>query len=339
MRHVLDAAAASDMPTDPRLWLDAPPVSSYPACQAVKAAADQGLDEPYLRVVREGLMVDRVKLDNADALIGAARRVPGLDVERFAIDLHSAAIVEAFGADMERARAAAREGERRVPFPSFAVRGEDGEAVHWVYDSVDPEQLRAAALAAGAASRPAADRPRGGDPLRAHRHAGGGRRLRSPRAAGRGRAVAAGRGLEAQRRARPDRGAVESGSGLPMPRWWPCAGELPHRGEGVPAAEAGAVVPVANRSGLGSVSGLNPEQFGLQRRARPAERRGGLLPLGEAVERTRSAARADADEAGLSTGRRARARSARWRSARGGRTARDRARRCGPRACRRRSSA
>jgi putative protein-disulfide isomerase len=153
MRHVLDAAAASGMPTDPRLWLDAPPVSSYPACQAVKAAADQGLDEPYLRVVREGLMVDRVKLDSADALIGAARRVPGLDVERFRIDLHSAAVVEAFGADMEAARGAAREGERRVPFPSFALRGEDGE-VHWVYDSGDPEELRAAALAAGATSRP-----------------------------------------------------------------------------------------------------------------------------------------------------------------------------------------
>jgi putative protein-disulfide isomerase len=153
MRHVLDAAAASGMPTDPRLWLDAPPVSSYPACQAVKAAGDQGLDEPYLRVVREGLMVDRVKLDNADARIGAARRVTGLDVERFAIDLHSAAIVEAFGADMERARAAAREGERRVPFPSFSVRGEDGQE-HWVYDSGDPEQLRAAALAAGATARP-----------------------------------------------------------------------------------------------------------------------------------------------------------------------------------------
>jgi putative protein-disulfide isomerase len=153
MRHVLDAAAVSGMPTDPRLWLDAPPVSSYPACQAVKAAADQGLDEPYLRVVREGLMVDRAKLDSADALVGAARRVPGLDVERFAIDLQSAAIVEAFGADMERGRAAARDGERRVPFPSFALRGEDGDE-HWVYDSGDPERLRAAALAAGATAWP-----------------------------------------------------------------------------------------------------------------------------------------------------------------------------------------
>jgi putative protein-disulfide isomerase len=149
MRHVLDAAAESGMPTDPRLWLDAPPTSSYPACQAVKAAAEQGLDGPYLRVVREGLMVDRLKLDTAEALTDAARRVPGMDVERFAIDLRSHAIVEAFGADLERTRAAARDGEPRVPFPSFEVRGDD--EVHWVSDSTDPTQLRRAALAAGGA--------------------------------------------------------------------------------------------------------------------------------------------------------------------------------------------
>jgi putative protein-disulfide isomerase len=153
MRHVLDAADASGMPTDPRLWLDAPPVSSYPACQAVKAAAEQGLDAAYLRVVREGLMVDRLKLDSTAALTDAARRVPGLDVERFAIDLGSAAIVEAFGADMERAQAAAPEGERRVPFPSFSMRGEAG-GVHWLYDSTNAAELRRVALAAGAAPQP-----------------------------------------------------------------------------------------------------------------------------------------------------------------------------------------
>jgi predicted DsbA family dithiol-disulfide isomerase len=152
MRHVLDAASESGMPTDPRLWLDAPPSSSYPACQAVKAAAEQHLDGPYLRVVREGLMVDRLKLDNADALIDAARRVPAMNVERFAIDLRSHAIVEAFGADLERTRAAARDGEPRVPFPSFEVRGE-GDEVHWIYDSTDPAQLRQAALAAGGAAQ------------------------------------------------------------------------------------------------------------------------------------------------------------------------------------------
>jgi putative protein-disulfide isomerase len=156
MRHVMDAAAESAMPTDPRLWLDAPPTSSYPACQAVKAAAEQRLDGPYLRVVREGLMVDRRKLDNADALTDAARRVAGMDVERFAVDLRSHAIVEAFGADLERTRAAARAGEPRVPFPSFEVRG-DGDEVHWLYDSMDIAQLRRLALDAGGEPQPLPD--------------------------------------------------------------------------------------------------------------------------------------------------------------------------------------
>jgi hypothetical protein len=155
MRHVLDAAAASAMPTDPRLWLDAPPTSSYPGCLAVKAAAEQGLDGAYLRVVREGLMVDRLKLDNPQALTDVARRVPEIDVERFAIDLRSNAIVEAFGADLEATREAARDGERRVPFPSFAVRGHD--RVHWLYDTTDPAELRAAAIAAGATPGPLPD--------------------------------------------------------------------------------------------------------------------------------------------------------------------------------------
>ena len=159
MHHVLDAAAASGMPVDARVWLDAPPRSSYPACHAVKAAAEQRLDAPYLRAVREGLMVERRPMDSAESLIDAARRVPGLNVERFTIDLHSAAIAEAFGADLDRARAAAPQTHtaerRRVPFPSFEFRAPDGgpraeAAVVGVYDSGDAGELRAAALAAGA---------------------------------------------------------------------------------------------------------------------------------------------------------------------------------------------
>jgi putative protein-disulfide isomerase len=149
MRHVMDAAAASGMPTDPRLWLDAPPASSYPACQAVKAAADQRLEGEYLRVVREGLMVDRRKLDSLDALVDAARGVPGMDVERLAIDLRSHASLEAFGADLERARAAGREGEPRVPIPSFLVADEV-----WLRDSTDVDALRDAVAAAGADPQP-----------------------------------------------------------------------------------------------------------------------------------------------------------------------------------------
>jgi Thioredoxin len=78
MHHVLDACAASGMPVDPRVWLDAPPRSSYPACQGVKAAAAQGMDEPYLRVVREGMMSDVVRARAAapETHTAERRRVP-----------------------------------------------------------------------------------------------------------------------------------------------------------------------------------------------------------------------------------------------------------------------
>ncbi len=106
LAQALDAAAQSGMPIDPRLWLDAPPKSSYPACLAVKAAAEQGLDEPYLRRVREAIMCERIKADTADALTALAREVPGMNVDRYSVDLGSNAIVAAFGADLETARAA-----------------------------------------------------------------------------------------------------------------------------------------------------------------------------------------------------------------------------------------
>ena len=155
LRAVLDAAAHSGMPVDPRLWLDAPPTSSYPACQAVKAATEQGLDGAYLRVLREGIMCERRTLDTADALVEAARGVIGLDVARFASALRSSATVEAFGADVERARAVCPEQGRlgRVGFPSFELRGNDG-VVHAVPNPGDPATLRAAALAAGGVPGP-----------------------------------------------------------------------------------------------------------------------------------------------------------------------------------------
>jgi putative protein-disulfide isomerase len=158
MREVLDAAAESGMPTDPRLWLQAPPRSSYPACQAVKAAAEQGRDGRYLRALREGLMVDRRRLDTAEALVDAARGVDGIDPARFEIDLRSNATVEAFGADLERSREAARDGEERVPLPTFRVSSEAGET-SWIYGDADPQRLRAAALAAGARPHPLPDVP------------------------------------------------------------------------------------------------------------------------------------------------------------------------------------
>jgi putative protein-disulfide isomerase len=116
LAETLEATAASGMPADPRVWLGAPPKSAYPACLAVKAAAEQGLDGPYLRRVREAVMCERVKVDTRDALVALAREVPSMNVERFAVDLGSNAIVEAFGADMEKA------GD--VGTPAFVVDGE-----------------------------------------------------------------------------------------------------------------------------------------------------------------------------------------------------------------------
>jgi len=136
--ELLEVAETSGMPVDPRLWLASPPRSSYPACMAVKAAAEQGLAGPYLRRLREGLMCGRRRLDHAEAFLGEARAVSGLNVGRFGVDLGSHAIIESFGADLERTREsgveapALRFGEREV--------GADEPYEAW----------RAAALEAGA---------------------------------------------------------------------------------------------------------------------------------------------------------------------------------------------
>jgi predicted DsbA family dithiol-disulfide isomerase len=134
----LEATAWSAMPVDPRIWRERPPRSTYPACQGVKAAAEQALDGPYLRILREAIMCRRRPMDTADALIDAARAVEQLDVPRFEIDLRSHAITEAFGADLERARG------RELPTFVFA----DG---HEASGQVAPD-----ALASGR-ERPVAD--------------------------------------------------------------------------------------------------------------------------------------------------------------------------------------
>ena len=139
----LDAAERSGMPVDPRLWLAAPPRSSYPACMAVEAAAEQGDPGPYLRRLREGLMCGRRRLDHAEAFLAEARETPGLDADRFAVDLGSHAIVEAFGADLERARERGAQGR-----PVLEV---DGRMVD------DPGAWGDAVLSAGGA--PVADGP------------------------------------------------------------------------------------------------------------------------------------------------------------------------------------
>jgi putative protein-disulfide isomerase len=167
----LDTAAASGMPIDPRIWAGDPPRSTYPACIAFRAASEQGpaAAERYLRILREGFLCHRRKLDGPEALVREAARA-GLDTQRFRIDLDSNATLEAFARDLEETRtipAAAREAGlvatgrhgsavERLAFPAlrFTTHG-DGE--RWVGGDDPYDDWRAAATAAGA--RSAADAP------------------------------------------------------------------------------------------------------------------------------------------------------------------------------------
>src|SRR6266516_3745093 len=81
MAHWLRVAAETGMPCDPRIWTVNPLSSTYPACQGVKAAAEQGPDAAYryLRRAREAILVERAKLDHTEALVAAAGEA-GLDV-------------------------------------------------------------------------------------------------------------------------------------------------------------------------------------------------------------------------------------------------------------------
>ena len=161
MSHWLDVGAETGMPVDPRIWRQAPLTSTYPVCQAVKAASEQG-DEAstaYLRRAREAIFVERRKLDHAAALIEEAGAA-GLDRARFEIDLRSHAITEAFAADLEEVRdipeqaraqgkIAQTEGRERLSLPSAVFVGADGSR-HGVWGWQPYERYREAALAAGA---------------------------------------------------------------------------------------------------------------------------------------------------------------------------------------------
>jgi putative protein-disulfide isomerase len=146
----LDAADHSGMPLDPRVWHEAPLRSTFPACMAVKAAAEQGADAAgrYLRALREGIMCRRRRLDSAEALVEEARAA-GLDAQRFRIDLDSHAIVEAFGADLEEARSVPEAaGDRGAGLPVIRFLGEAGD--EWRGADHSYEEWRTAAIVAGA---------------------------------------------------------------------------------------------------------------------------------------------------------------------------------------------
>jgi predicted DsbA family dithiol-disulfide isomerase len=149
--QALEASAASGMPVDVRLWLRDPPRSSHAACIAVKAATEQGDPGPYLRRLREAGLCRQRKLEGAEELIAEARSTPGLDLDRFKLDIGSNAVLERFGADLDRAQAVPEQhrSDGRVVLPSLEFVGPDG-AVSGVYGFSEFGELSRAAAAAGA---------------------------------------------------------------------------------------------------------------------------------------------------------------------------------------------
>jgi putative protein-disulfide isomerase len=135
--EVMEAAAESGMPADPRVFLRDPPSSTHPAGLAIAAVSEQGDPGPFIRRLREAILLERRRMDTAPALLDAAREAGGLDLERLRIDFGSNAIVERFAADIERGRG--------VTTP--AVGFGDGSLI----EGYGPyERWREAALAAGA---------------------------------------------------------------------------------------------------------------------------------------------------------------------------------------------
>jgi putative protein-disulfide isomerase len=133
----LDAAAESAMPVDARIFLRDPPSSTHPAGLAVAAVSEQGNPGPFIRRLREAIMLEGRRMDTAPALLDAARETGGLDLDRLKLDFGSNAILERFAADLERGRG--------VTTPAFVFGDGDPVQGYGTYD-----RLRAAAVAAGA---------------------------------------------------------------------------------------------------------------------------------------------------------------------------------------------
>jgi predicted DsbA family dithiol-disulfide isomerase len=152
----LRVSAQTGAPLDPLTWAEGGIRTTYPACMAVRAAAEQSEEAglAYLRRLREGIMCERLKLDHAEALVEAARQA-GLDVERFRLGLRSHAITEAFGADLEATAAlAAQQGERPprssagsggAALPTLVFAGDGGREIVSGLEPVDAYRRAAAA--------------------------------------------------------------------------------------------------------------------------------------------------------------------------------------------------
>jgi putative protein-disulfide isomerase len=112
------------------IWVKDPPASSYPACIAVKAAAQQSENagERYLHLIREACMLHGKNIAKRSVLIDTAKLVAvnknfAFDVQRFEQDLNSSETLEAFRKDLQEVK---YYGINR--FPTLVIKNDSNKA-------------------------------------------------------------------------------------------------------------------------------------------------------------------------------------------------------------------
>jgi predicted DsbA family dithiol-disulfide isomerase len=122
----MEATHLTGMPIDTSLWIKKPPVSSYPACIAVKAASLQSAlaEEVYLRKLREAVMLNGKDISDVEVLQSIAKEVaaliPEFDAKSFQQQITSEGVLQAFRKDVNETKA---QGIKRFPALLFRKTG------------------------------------------------------------------------------------------------------------------------------------------------------------------------------------------------------------------------
>lgn len=165
--HQEEVCRAHRMPFDGSVWERCPPVSSYPACIAVKAAGLQGREDAYLRRVREAFFTECRPVDRVAELVELALGVPGMDPDRFAVEVDGPLAREQFADDLAATRHPLPEardvkvepdGSRRYAFPAAIMMNDEGAVAVFDGDSTFGDYAKAVRdLAPGLAQEPPPD--------------------------------------------------------------------------------------------------------------------------------------------------------------------------------------
>ncbi len=126
----MQASHVSGVPIKGEIWIKDPPVSSYPACIAVKCAELQSaaLGEKYLQLVRRRVMTEVQSISRQEVLENVAEELAkqdsDFDVQRFTNDLLNGTGLEAFRSDWQKAQL-----QRIERYPTLIFRRKGYKAV------------------------------------------------------------------------------------------------------------------------------------------------------------------------------------------------------------------